>query len=182
MIDATCAVIEDEAQRNELAEFYAKYKNRFFLIANSRLNNREEAEDAVQAVFLAIADKPEGFFGVPAEKRLAYTDVMVRNTAVDMFNQKNKMPLDELNEKLENDTPSLENNLFDKIARNEILSFIDALPALQRDVLTLHCLFGLSIDETAQRLNISLAAANKRLALARKAIKAFIDERRGRHE
>lgn len=88
MIDATCAVIEDEAQRNELAEFYAKYKNRFFLIANSRLNNREEAEDAVQAVFLAIADKPEGFFGVPAEKRLAYTDVMVRNTAVDMFNQK----------------------------------------------------------------------------------------------
>lgn len=96
--------------------------------------------------------------------------------------KKNKMPLDELNEKLENDTPSLENNLFDKIARNEILSFIDALPALQRDVLTLHCLFGLSIDETAQRLNISLAAANKRLALARKAIKAFIDERRGRHE
>ncbi len=182
MIFAGLAVIEDEAQRNELAEFYAKYKNRFFLIANSRLNNREEAEDAVQAVFLAIADKPEGFFGIPKEKRLAYTDVMVRNTAVDMFSEKNKMPLEELNQELENDAPSLENDLFDRIAHNEILAFIDALPALQRDVLTLHCLFGLSIDETAQRLNISLAAANKRLALARKAIKAFIDERRGRSE
>lgn len=182
MIDATFLVIEDETQRNELDEFYAKYKNRFYLIANSKLHNREEAEDAVQAVFAAIADKPESFFGVPAEKRLAYTDVMVRNTAVDMFNAKNKMPLDELNEDIENDTVSLENHLFDEISRNEILSFIDALPTLQRNVLMLHCLFGLSIDETAQRLNVSLAAANKRLALARKAIKEFIDERRKDHE
>ncbi len=182
MIDASFAVIEDEAQRNELAEFFAKYKNRFYLIANSRLHNREEAEDAIQAVFSAISDKPESFFGVPAEKRLAYTDVMIRNTAVDMFNAKSKMPLDELNEDIENDTLSLENKLFDRIARSEILAFIDALPALQRSVLILHCLFGLSIDETAQRLNISLAAANKRLALARKAVKAFIDERRKDHE
>lgn len=182
MIDATFAVIEDEAQRNELAEFYAEYKNRFYLIANSKLHNREEAEDAVQAVFSAIADKPESFFGVPAEKRLAYTDVMVRNTAVDMFNAKNKTPLDELNEEIENDTVSLENSLFDRIAHDEILSFIDALPTLQRSVLILHGLFGLSIDETAQRLNISLAAANKRLTLARRAVRAFIDERRKDHE
>ncbi len=182
MIDATFAVIEDEAQRNELAEFYARYKNRFYLIANSRLHNREEAEDAVQAMFTAIADKPESFFGIPAEDRLAYTDVMIRNIAVDMFNAKNKMPLDELNEEIENDTVSLENNLFGRIAHDEILSFIDALPPLQRNVLILHCLFGLSIDETARRLNISLAAANKRLALARKAVKAFIDERRKDHE
>ncbi len=182
MVDAAFAVIEDEDQRNELAEFYTRYKNRFYLIANSKLHNREESEDAVQTVFSAIADKPECFFGVPAEKRLAYTDVMVRNIAVDMFNKKNKMSLDELNEEIGNDTVSLNNSLFDRIARDEILSFIDALPILQRSVLTLHCLFGLSIDETARRLNISVTAAAKRLTLARKAIKAFIDERRKDHE
>lgn len=182
MIDTTFAVIEDEAQRDELAEFYAKYKNRFYLIANSRLHNREESEDAVQTVFSAIADKPEIFFGVPEEKRLAYTDVMVRNIAVDMFNAKNKIRLNELNEDIGNDTVSLNNSLFDKIARDEILSFIDSLPTLQRNVLMLHCLFGLSIDQTAQRLNISLDVANKRLTLARKAIKAFIDERSKDHE
>ncbi len=182
MVDAAFAVIEDEAQRNELAEFYARYKKRFYLIANSKLHNREDAEDAVQAAFSAIADKPEGFFGVPAEKRLAYTDVMVRNIAVDMFNEKNPMPLDELNEKVGNDPVSLDNSLFDRIARDEILAFISTLPTLQRSVLTLRCLFGLSIDETAQRLNISVTVAAKRLALARKAIKAFVEKKGKDHE
>ncbi len=182
MFAETFAIIEDDNQRNELAEFYSEYKQRLFSIAFSKLHNEEDAEDAVQAVFSAIADKPERFFGVPPEKRLAYTDVMVRNIAVDMFNEKNKMPLDELNEEIENNIISLENSLFDRMARNEILSFIDALPTLQRNVLMLHCLFGLSIDETAQRLNISLTVANKRLTLARKAIKAFIDERNKYHE
>ncbi|MCM1168102.1 MAG: RNA polymerase sigma factor [Lachnospiraceae bacterium] len=182
MIDATFAVIEDEALRNELAEFYAEHKSRFYMIANSKLHNREEAEDAVQEVFSAIANKPEMFFGVPEENRLAYTDVMVRNISVGMFNAKNKMFLVELDDETGNGGVSLENSLFDRISRDEISAFIDALPPLQRNVLMLHCLFGLSIEETAQRLNISLTAANKRLTRARKAVREFIDERSKRNE
>ncbi len=182
MIDTTFEVIENEQQRNELAEFYSKNKNKLYYIALSKLNNIADAEDAVQEVFSEIADKPEKFFAVPPENRIAYTGVMVRNIAVDMFNEKNKIPLDELNEDIENDTVSLNNSLFDRIARDEILSFIDTLPTLQRSDLTLHCLFGLPIDETARRLNISITAANKRLTLARKAIKAFIEKRSNDHE
>ncbi len=182
MFDAAFAVIEDEAQRNELAEFYAKYKDRFYSIAYSKLHNREYAEDAVQETFSEIADKPERFFGVPEEKRLAYIDVIVRNISVEMFNSQNKLPAGELNEEIEDDAVSLENSLFAKISRDEILAFIDSLPTLQRNALMLHCLFGLSIDETARRLNISLTVANKRLTLARKAVKTFIDERSKEHE
>ena len=182
MFDTTFAVIEDEAQRNELAELYAEYKDRFYMIAFSKLHNAEYAEDAVQEAFSAIADKPENFFGIPEEKRLSYIDVIVRNVSVEMFNSRNKLPSDELDENIEDENLSLENGLFARISRDEILSFIDALPSLQRNVLMLHCLFGLSIDETAQRLNITLTAANKRLTLARRAIKDFIDERSGEHE
>ena len=181
MIDATFAVIENEDQRNELAEFYSTNKDRLYSIALSKLHNAQEAEDAVQEVFSRIADKPEKFFDIPPENRLAYTDVIVRNIAVDMFNGKNKVHIEQLEESEDNGI-SLENSLFDKISRDEILTFVDKLPSLQRDVLALHCFFGLTIDETAQRLNISLAAAKKRLMLARKAIKAFIDERSGRYE
>lgn len=179
MFDTTFAVIEDEAQRNELAAFYAEYKNRFYRIAYSKLHNAEYAEDAVQEAFSGIADKPEKFFDVPEEKRLAYIDVIVRNISVEMFNAQNKLPSDELNEELEDDAVSLENSLFARISHDEILAFIDNLPSLQRNVLMLHCLFGLSIDETAQRLNISVTAANKRLTLARRAVRAFIEERSG---
>lgn len=182
MLDATFAVMKDEEQRCELAEFYSKYKDRLFGIAYSKLNSKEAAEDAVQDVFSEIADKPELFFGIPEEKRLAYADVIVKNISVDMFNCKNKMPVDELDETVEDTKVSLENSLFDKMSHDEILSFIYGLPAFQRNVLVLHCLFGLSIDETAQMLNISLDAANKRLTFARKAVREFVDERRKDHE
>lgn len=182
MLDASFAVIGDEEQRCELAEFYLKHKARLFGIAYSKLHSKEAAEDAVQEVFSEIADKPEIFFGIPEEKRLAYADVTVRNISVDMFNSNNKMPTDELDENIEDTEFSLENSLFDKISRDEILLFIDSLPAMQRNVLMLHCLFGLSIDETARTLNISLDVANKRLTLARKAIKKFVDERRKNYE
>ena len=62
MISAALAVLEDEGQREELSEFYEKFKSRFYAIAFEHLHNREEAEDAVQDAFSAITDKPEIFF------------------------------------------------------------------------------------------------------------------------
>lgn len=178
MIDTAFAVIENEEQRCELADFYAQNKHRLYSIALSKLHNAQEAEDAVQEVFSRIADKPERFFDIPPENRLSYADVVVRNIAVDMFNRKSKIPVGQLDDDIpEEGVISLENDIFDKISRDEILEFVDGLPSSQRDVLMLHCFFGLSIDDTAQRLGISLAAAKKRLMLARKAIRVFIKER-----
>lgn len=182
MFDTTFAVIENEEQRSELAEFYHKHKGRLYSIALSKLHNQEEAEDAVQEVFTRIADKPEKFFDIPTENRPAYADVIVRNIAIDMFKGKNKVPVEPLEENIPEEAVSLENGLFGRISRDEILKFVDGLPIAQREVLMLHCFFGMSIDDTAQRLNISLDAAKKRLMLARKAIKNFIDERSGRNE
>lgn len=51
MISAALAVLETEEQRNELAEFYKKNKNRLYRIAYSKLHNRESSEDAVQETF-----------------------------------------------------------------------------------------------------------------------------------
>ena len=182
MFDFILSTIENEEQRNELAEFYSMHKSRLYSIALSRLHNEEDAEDAVQEVFTRIADKPEKFFDIPPESRLAYADVIVRNIAVDMFNSKNKLKAEQLNDTTEVGAVSLENGLFGRISRDEILKFVDGLPITQREVLMLHCFLGLSIDDTAQKLSISLEAAKKRLMLARKAIRNFIDERSGRNE
>lgn len=182
MIDAVLLTMENEEQRSELAVFYSKYKERFCWIANSRLKNPRDAEDAVQEVFSEIADKPEKFFDIPPADRLAYIDVMVRNVSVEMFNAKNKVQIEELDEETEDVTISLENDLLDKISHDEILSFMKQLPTRQKTILLLHCYFGLTIFEASQRLNISLTAANKRLALARAAIRKFIDERSTSYE
>lgn len=182
MFDMTFAVIENEERRSELATFYSKHRQRLYSIALSKLHNEEDAEDAVQEVFSEIADKPDNFFDVSPSGRLAYITVMLKNISVNMFNAKNKVQIEELNEKIEEIAFSLEEIVLNQISEDELLSFVDQLPTLQKNVLTMHCLFDLSIDETAQRLNISLIAAKKRLVLARKAIKAFIEERNKNYE
>ena len=182
MIDAVLSTMENEEQRGELADFYSKYKERFCWIADSRLKNPRDAEDAVQEVFSEIADKPEKFFDIPPANRLAYIDVMVRNVSVDMFNAKNKVQTEELDEGFEDMTISLENDLLDKISHDEIVSFMKQLPTPQKTILLLHCYLGLTVYEASQRLNISLTAANKRLALARMAIRKFIEERSADYE
>lgn len=184
MIDFILSTIESEEQRNELAALYAKYKNRLYAIAKSNLHNEIDAEDAVQEVFSEIAEKPEIFFSVLPEKRAAYLSSMVKKLSINMFKDKNKNPkisIDELNEDIEAGSIALENALFDKIDHDEVMQFVYKLPKMQRSVLILHCLHDLSIDETAQRLDISLSTVNKHLMLARKAIREFIEERRN-HE
>lgn len=176
MVSAALAVLENEEQRNELAEFYEKHKNRLYETAFGHLHNRQEAEDALQETFLRIADKPENFFKIAFQNRLAYANIIARNVAVDMFIKRNKISTVQLEEDVEINTIPLENYLFDKISRDEVVEFINRLPTAQRNVLMLRCFFGLSIDETSQRLNISLTTANKHLSLARKSIRKFIEE------
>ena len=177
MIDAILSTIEDEEQRNELSEFYQKYNKRLYSIALSKLHNKIDAEDAVQEVFSQLADKPKKFFELQPNRRLAYVDVMVRNISMKMFNVKNKEPIEPLTDDFETETISLDDHLMNKISHDEVMMFVNQLPLMQRSVLIMRCLIGLSIDETSQQLNISVTAANKHLTLARKAVRKFIDER-----
>lgn len=184
MFNATFAIPED-GKHDELAAFYAEHKSRFIRIALSKLHNIEDADDAVQEAFSRIVNDPGRFFGVPLEKRVAYVDVIVRNVAVDIF--KRKCRIAELDGKPGDkqsgaepggEIAAPEDGLLDRLSRDEIQAFVNELPTLQRNVLWLHCIFGLSIDETADRLNISVTVANKRLALARKSIREFIEGRK----
>lgn len=179
MISAALAVLETDEQRNELSVFYEKNKSRFYAIALGYLHNQERAEDAVQEAFLEIANKPDTFFSLSDKKRIYYLYAVVKNVSVDMLNKNRKVQTEELFDDLilqDNENP-LENALFDNISRDEILSFIEHLPELQREVLILVCLSELSISETAQVLKVSRNVVYQRLHLARKAIKKFIEER-----
>ncbi len=183
MFADTFAIIEDEEQRNELAVFYSMNKDRLYSIALSNLHNEIDAEDAVQEAFSQIADKPEKFFNVLPNRRFGYISGMVKRISVNMYNAKNKSPqesLEELDDESELVLVPLENALFDEIGHDEVMLFVNKLPRMRRSVLILHCLYDLSIDETAQRLDISISTANRHLTLARKAVRAFIDERRNR--
>ena len=179
MISGALAVLKSEAQRNEMSVFYEKYKSRLLRIAIKILRNEEEAADAVQDAFLKIANSPDVFFSLNDKKRIRYASVVVKNASIDIYNNIKKIQADELSEDIiyQNDENLVENVTLDKISLEEIIDFIDTLPEAQRNVLVLTFSSGLSVDEIGATLNITVSAVYKRLYLARKSVKKFIDER-----
>ena len=179
MISAAVAILETDAQRNELSEFYERNTDRFLNVALKTLHNKEQAEDAVQEAFLRIANSPDVFFSLGNAERIRYMCAVVRNIAVDMYKKSRTLGTEELSEDIayRNDDAPIENALLADIAREEILAFIDTLPEAQRAVLVLSYASGLSADEIAAALNIPVSAVYKRLYAARKSVKRFIEER-----
>lgn len=179
MISAALAIIENESQCNELSEIYERNIKMFYSIAFSKLHNKQDAEDAIQEAFLRIANKPNKFFSLSKDERIYFASAIVKNVSIDMFNKKNKRPIEDISEtSVYLPAPELlENSILEKVSRNELLDFINNLPELQRNVLVLTCLSELSISETAEVLKISKVAVNQRLYLARKSIKTFIGRR-----
>lgn len=173
MISAALAVLETEEQRNELAEFYKKNKNRLYWIAYSKLHNRESSEDAVQETFLRLAANQELFFRLNNNERVTFAGVVARNVAVDMYKKTNKVNMVELSENILDDDSEnpLEDELLYRFTKEKLLEFVRGLPPLQRDVLYLKAVHGLTIQETAAKLSISENVVRQRLFCARQAIK-----------
>ena len=179
LISAALAILDTDEQRNEMSEFYESNKNILFAIAFEHLHNTQDAEDAIQETFFRIANKPDRFYSLPSDRRVYYVCAIVKNISIDMYNKKTKHPVEEISENIvyQSNPELLENSLLEKVSHNELLDFINNLPELQRNVLILTCLSGLSISETAETLKVSKTVVNQRLYLARKSIKTFIERK-----
>ena len=170
MISAALAVLENDGQRNELAEFYKKTKNRHYRIAFSKLHNKESAEDAVQETFLRLADERERFFSLNDRERTVFAGIVARNVAVDMY--KKASAAVEMSEDIPDDSENTpEEELLYKFTKEKLEEFVRGLPPLQRDVLYLKTVHGMTVGEIAAKISVSENVVRQRLFCARKAIK-----------
>lgn len=177
MISVALAVLETEKQRSELAEFYEKNKSRLYMIAFSKLNNRQSAEDAVMEAFLRIADTPERFFRLSGKAQAAFANVVVRNVAVDMYRKSRKSETVELSEEIlyDNAENPPEEQLLLQFKREALRELIADLPPLQRDVLYMKAVRKMEISEIAQTLSISENVVRQWLFQARKTLQKELE-------
>lgn len=175
MIAAALAVLENEGQREELSEFYEKYKSRFYAIAFEHLHNGEEAEDAVQDAFSAIADKPEIFFTKNENDRLMYTAIIVRNISVDYYKYDQKHKTEELTDDIVDKKVAVMEQAIGECSKDELMNFIESISEPLRQALLLRIHYRMTTSQIASTLNISETAVRKRISDAGKKIKKFME-------
>lgn len=180
MISAALAILETEEERSELSQIYEHNIKIFYSIAFSKLHNQQDTEDAIQDAFLAIAKNPKPFFSVSADKRVSYINVVIRNSAIKIWNKKHKIAENEieLNESILDEQISNEEKVLSDFSCKQILKFIGTMPEGVRAAVFLKLDLGLANSDIANTLGISEEATRKRIARAINQIKRYMEDLR----
>lgn len=139
-------------------ELFEQYADTVYRVALSYLKSPQEAEDAVQTIFLKLL---EGNIRIYTGKERAFLTKMTINhckNALHAAKTHETIPLDET-------------VLLSQPEDQEVFHAVMALPEKYRTVVCLHCLEGYSFRETAQALHIGISTVSMRLYRAKNILK-----------
>lgn len=148
MLSLLLTHIEDHQYDDQFEEIYHAYRENLFKIAMSLLHNQQDAEDATQNAFIAIARNMKTIARMDPPAVRVYVSMCARSAARDMLPGKQKrdntLCLDEDNipadEDMESEYISTENY-------KAIVAAIEELPEPYRDVLTLYYVYEMKPKE-----------------------------------
>lgn len=161
-------MIETDEDSSKFENLYREYRNLMFYLASKRLQNTEDAEDAVHQAFVRIAEKIQIIEPVcPKTRRLVV--IMIENIVTDMLRERNRHITVEYAEE-QYASPAADND------DNLLASCIQKLPEKQRAVIWLKYEYGYSLREIAAMLGISLVYAQKLDQRAKKKLEELYRE------
>lgn len=146
---------------------YTKYSDMLYRISLAYLCSEDDAYDAVHDVFIKFMDTSPSFNDENHEK--AWFIRTTSNKCKDILRKKNirnHSSLDEVNE------ISVSQNT----AVSDMLSVLHSIDEKYKEAIILHYLEGLSAEETAKALDISLSAVKMRLMRGREILKSILEK------
>jgi RNA polymerase sigma-70 factor, ECF subfamily len=178
-----------EAKSGDMEAFGAlvlKYQRRVFRVAYSITQNREDAEDVTQAVFLKVLVYLKNFRG-SAKFSTWLTRIAVNESLLELRRRRTHVQatsIDSLDESLETpaafEIPDPRLNPEERCRQSQASDYLSAAleelrPAL-RIVFVLRDMEGLSCEETASALGLTAQAVKTRLMRARLALRELLQK------
>ena len=160
-----------------LGQLYNEYCYFLLHIANEILHDQKLAEDAVHAAFLNLAKFDFDIFEIKCKKTKSYLVTVVRNAAIDLYNDQKKLYFlgDQITEAADPSLLPLE-----KIVSEDSLRIlegtIDAMNPRYAAVLKLRYLYDYPVDKIAKILSITEDNVYVRLHRARKILVAQLNK------
>jgi RNA polymerase sigma-70 factor (ECF subfamily) len=171
MLPIYLAMLDGEEDKNKFELLYVTYRKLMFYVANRILNDERLAEDAVHQTFLKILENFDKVGEISCHKTKSYIVTMVRNTAINLYNQRKRrttITLEDVEYCITTEPISVAEDL-DHLARAVL-----KLPVIYKDVLTLKYVQEFSNEEIAQMLDISEATVRKRLERAKRRLEEIL--------
>ena len=165
-------------------ELFDRYHSMVFNLAYRILGDREEALDVTQDVFLTVFCKLKSFRGDSSLKTWIYSIAVHRTSnrfrwwnrlrrrgTVSLEEHLSRKPDDDYSIKLKSTVQSPEEALISQEEREQITQWLQVLPVEQRVAVILRDIEGLTYEEIAESLHISLGTVKSRIARGREMLK-----------
>ena len=185
----------EQAKKGNLAAFNElvhRHERKIFRLTQHITGNREDGEDALQETFLKAFSRLDQFHG--DSQFYTWLVRIAVNESLMKLRKRKANPTYSLDEPIETEEDFLprehadwEENPEQKYARAELSEILDravnSLPPVFRTVFVLRDIEGMSTEETAKILNLSVPAVKSRLLRARLQLRERLARhfRRGNH-
>ena len=154
---------------NEIKEIWLPLSDRFYRVAYHILESQEDAEDAVQELYLKLIKSPAKFSEI--QDPAAFGITILRNICIDIIRRREKRKSEELHEYMIADETSPDKEAAEKDKLRVLIQEIGRLPRKQSMVLKMRTIDGLEYEEIAQRTGLSQVNIRVLISIARKTLK-----------
>jgi RNA polymerase sigma factor (sigma-70 family) len=159
------------AKRDLQKALYQRFSGKMFAVCLRYSKSREEAEDILQDAFIKVYSNINQYIATGSFE--GWIRRIMVNTALEALRKKkidySEVEIQDLEDSIEN-----VHDVMSKIGMNDLLTFIQQLPAGYRAVFNLYAIEGYQHKEIAGMLNISEGTSRSQLARARQLLQEKI--------
>ena len=157
---------------NDFRKIWIPLADRFYRVAYHLLESRDDAEDAVQELYLKILSIPGKL--VYVRDPAAYGITLLKNICIDRIRRRESRRAEQLEDFMAADASGPERKMTEKDTLARVIKEMERLPEKQAKVLRMRALEGLEYDEIARRTGLPQVNIRVLISMARKTLKKSI--------
>lgn len=157
---------------NDFRKIWIPLADRFYRVAYHLLESRDDAEDAVQELYLKILSIPGKL--VYVRDPAAYGITLLKNICIDRIRRRESRRAEQLEDFMAADASGPERKMTEKDTFARVMKEMERLPEKQAKVLRMRALEGLEYDEIAWRTGLSQVNIRVLISMARKTLKKSV--------
>lgn len=162
-------MIDSPESKSKFEKIYDTYRGLMYYVAYQILGHQQDAEDAVYAAFVKIAENIEKISDPVCPKTRSLVVIIVKNQSIDMLRSRKRHENVELMEDMVCFSPDYE-------VEDSLTRCILKLPRRYQNVILLKYSHGYTLREIADMMGLSLAAATKLDQRAKKKLEKLCKE------
>lgn len=183
MLTLYLTLLEDAEDKSLFEKLYYSYRKQMITVAQSVLQNNDDAEDTVHEVFLRIAVRYMDIIrSIEDEKDLRnYLLKATKNTALNMRQKKKRDVSHTVSEEYLDDVEDIGEKDFveticERMDYEKVVAAVQNLREPYREALYYHFVMELSVPETAKLLNRTKTATKKQLLRGKKMLMKLLEQ------